>query len=109
LEHKARLLLLASDAGESTAQRLRRMGNDKLPVVTLPEDKTALGGALGFAGVAAVALCDLGFAAAVAEKLAAADAQYEGAFQVLSQRRDKAQRRKADTAKNGRKKQRKQS
>ena len=37
LDHKARLILIAADAGETTARRLKRLESDKLPVLTLPE------------------------------------------------------------------------
>ena len=101
--HKARLVLLAKDAGDTTAGRVRRLESDKLPVVQLPDTKTELGGAVGFAGVAVVTVTDLGFAAAVAGKLAAADKGFAPVAQALDQRQSKALRRKADVAKNGKK------
>lgn len=103
LDHKARLILVASDAGETTARRIQRLESDKLPVLTLPEGKGELGAAVGFADVAAVAVCELGFASAIAQKLAAQDAAYADAAQALKARQSKALRRKADTAKHGKK------
>ena len=46
LDHKARLLLIAADAGENTARQLKRLESDKLPVITLPESKGELGDCL---------------------------------------------------------------
>ena len=88
LDHKARLILIAADAGETTARRLKRLESDKLPVLTLPEKKSELGAAVGFVDVAAAAVCDLGFACAIAQKLAAED---EGC-------RDAAERLKATSS-----------
>ena len=102
-EHRARLILLASDAGETTARRVRALEREKLPVLTLPEGKGELGGAVGLGDLAAAAVCDLGFAAAIAGRLAQADGAYAPAAQVLSARQDKARRRKADTARQGKK------
>ena len=101
--HKARLILLAADAGDNTANRVRRLEGDKLPVVQLPDGKTELGGAVGFAGVAVVTVTDLGFAAAIIGKLAAVDEGCKAVAEELNARQSKALRRKADTAKNGKK------
>ena len=103
LDHKARLILIAADAGETTARRLKRLESDKLPVLTLPEKKSELGAAVGFADVAAAAVCDLGFACAIAQKLAAEDEGCRDAAERLKARQSKAVRRKADTARHGKK------
>ena len=103
LDHKARLILAAADAGETTVRRLRRLESDKVPVLTLPERKSELGAALGFTDVAAAAVCDLGFASAIAQKLAVEDESCRDAAERLKARQSKAVRRKADTAKHGRK------
>lgn len=101
--HKARLILLAADAGDNTANRVRRLEGDKLPVVQLPDNKAELGGAVGFAGVAVVTVTDLGFAAAITAKLAAVDEGCKAVAEELNARQSKALRRKADTMKNGKK------
>ena len=103
LDHKARLILIAADAGETTARRLKRLESDKLPVLTLPEKKGELGAAVGFVDVAAAAVCDLGFACAIAQKLAAEDEGCRDAAERLKARQSKAVRRKADTARHGKK------
>lgn len=109
LDHRARLLLLAADAGENTARQLKRLESDKLPVLTLPESKGELGETVGFETLAAAAVCDLGLAAALAGKLAQADPQWAPAAQALKARQDKALRRKADTARHGKKSARRRS
>ena len=103
LDHKARLILVAADAGETTARRLKRLESDKLPVLTLPEKKSELGAAVGFVDVAAAAVCDLGFACAIAQKLAAEDENGRDTAERLKARQSKAVRRKADTARHGKK------
>lgn len=102
-DHKARLVLLCADAGETTARRVRALEGEKLPVLTLPEGKAELGAALGLGELAAVAVCDLGFACAVAEKLAETEPSCGAVCQALRARQDKALRRKADTARHGKK------
>ncbi len=109
LDHKARLLILAADAGDNTAQRLKRLESDKLPVITLPETKAELGEAVGFEALAAAGVCDLGFAAALAEKLAGQHPQWAETAQALKTRQGKALRRKADTARHGKKSARRKS
>ena len=108
-DHKARLLILAADAGENTAQRLKRLESDKLPVITLPETKAELGEAVGFEALAAAGVCDLGFAAALVQKLAQQHPQWAETAQALSNRQGKALRRKADTARHGKKSARRKS
>ena len=103
LNHRARLILTAADAGENTLNHVRRLESEKLPVLGLPEGKAELGGALGYAGVAVVTLTDLGFASAAADKLAQADPAAEAARALLSQKQQKARRRRKDTRKNGKK------
>ncbi len=106
-EHRARLILLAADAGETTAVRTMRLDSEKLPVVTVAADGETLGAAVGFARVAAVAVCDLGLADAICRRLAEENPQAAQAAELLSQRQSKALRRKADTARHGRKSRRK--
>lgn len=102
-DHKARVLLLAADAGDNTALRIKRLESDRLPVLVLPDGKAALGAALGFTDVAVAAVCDLGFAASLAEKLAAQNEQAQPAAAALRARQAKAMRRKTDTKKHGKK------
>ena len=70
--HKARLVLLASDAAENTADRARRAaGSANVRCVPTPFSKTELGAALGRGSCAALALTDEGFAKALLQKLPA--------------------------------------
>ena len=109
LDHKARLILLANDAGDTTAQRVKRLESDKTPVLTLPEGKEEVGGIVGFAAVAVVTVTDLGFASALVEKLAAQNEGYQALAESMKQRKNKAVRRKADTAKYGKKSKRRKA
>ena len=69
--HKGYLLLLASDAADNTIRRaLHFCQAGKTICLTLPLTKQELGSGLGRASCAMLALTDVGFAAAVAEKLA---------------------------------------
>lgn len=93
--HKARLLLLASDAGERTcrhAESLSEEGN--CPLLTVPLTKEELGGALGRGSCAIVALTDIGLASAAAKKLGSVDPQIR---QRLEYKAGKALRRRRET------------
>lgn len=99
--HKARLLLLASDAGERTrrhAEALSQEGN--CPLLPVPFTKGELGGALGRGSCAILALTDVGLASAAAKKLEAADPAVrqrleDKAEKTLRRRRETRQRAKA--------------
>ena len=109
LDHKARLILIAADAGESGSNRMQRLESEKVPVLTVSDTKADLGGALGFANCAACAVTDLGLASAIVKKLAEEDPRAAEISAVLAARSAKAQRRKADTRKLGKKSKRKKS
>lgn len=93
---QARLILLAADAAENTARRARSfadLGECLLAVV--PATKRELGGAVGRAESAMVALTDVGFASAVTKKLAEADAERYGALsEKMELKAKRAQERK---------------
>ena len=72
--HKARVLLLASDAGERTRRHagdLSREGN--CPLLTAPLTRGELGGALGQGSCVLLAITDVGLASAAVKKLEAVD------------------------------------
>ena len=73
--HKAYLLLLASDAADNTIRRAHHFAQTGTNTIclTIPMTKEELGGCLGRASCAMLAVTDVGFAAALAEKLAHAD------------------------------------
>ena len=97
--HKARLILLASDAGEHTRRHGERLGEQgNCPALPLPLTKAELGGALGRGSCAILAFTDVGMAAAAAKKLAAADpALYGPAAQRLDYKAEKTLRRRRQT------------
>lgn len=74
---KARVVLLAQDAAASSVRRAMSFaqGGNCL-CLTLPADKDALGRALGRTSVAMCAVTDIGFADAIARKLAAIDPEH---------------------------------
>ena len=96
--HKARLILLSSDAAGNTLRHgegLGEMGN--CPVLTVPLTKAELGGAVGRGSCAILALTDVGFAAAVTKKLAQQDPErYGEAQQKLTHKAEKTLRRQKE-------------
>lgn len=94
-DKKARCVMTASDAGESTAKKAafyaERAG---VPLVVLPVDKQTLGAAIGKNGCAVCAVTDIGLAAAAVQKLAAQDAAYEAAAVLLQEKNARIQSRK---------------
>ena len=95
---QARLVLLASDAAPNTARRAAHFGQaGDVPWLSLPLTKAELGGLLGRGSCALLALTDAGFAAAVAEKLAARDPErYGPAAQQLREKADKVLQRQRE-------------
>ena len=93
---KARLILLASDAGEKTLRRGAHLAEEgNCLILTLPFSKTELGGALGRSSAAILALTDLGLANALAQKLAALDQErYGETAQRMELKLRRAQERK---------------
>ncbi len=70
----ARLILLASDAADNTARRAGHFAEAGACLCArIPADKDALGRAVGRTSCAMLAITDIGFAEAVAKKLAAID------------------------------------
>ena len=95
--HKAYLLLLASDAADNTIRRAHHFTQTGTNTICLsvPLTKEELGGALGRASCAMLAVTDVGLAAALAEKLAAADEKTFGpARDALSAKAAKAKKRR---------------
>ena len=94
--HKGYLLLLASDAADNTIRRaLHFCQAGKTICLTLPLTKQELGSGLGRASCAMLALTDVGFAAAVAEKLAQLDPEaYGPAWETLSNKAARVKKNK---------------
>ena len=96
----ARLILLASDAAENTARRAGHFADAGACLcVRVPADKDALGRAVGRTSCAMLAVTDIGFAEAVAKKLAAVDAEkYGETAQRLSVKAARAAERRREQA-----------
>ena len=96
--HKAKLILLASDAAENTIRRAKSLGEiGSCPCLVSPFSKPELGGAVGRASCAVIALTEVGFAASTAKKLAQADPeQYGEAAGRLDHKAEKTYRRQKE-------------
>ena len=91
-QHKARVVFLANDAGDTICRRAARMAETgNAPLVTLPWNKAELGSALGRSTCAIAALSDQGLASAVLARLAQNDESLAGLAQAMS---EKTQRQK---------------
>ena len=87
----ARLLLIASDAADNSYRRLRHFADAGACLYAkLPCTKDELGSALGRTSCAMAAVTDIGFATAIAEKLAGDDPERYG--EIVEKLRVKAQR-----------------
>lgn len=100
---KARLLLLASDAGENAAARVERTAEGRSAVLLrLPFTKTQLSQSLGAGDCAAAAVTDIGFAQALADRLAEEDAEsYSAAAGEIRAKREKIELRKKSKGSKG--------
>lgn len=75
----ARLILIASDAADNTRRRAKHFGDaGECICLEIPAAKEELGRALGRTSCAMAALTDIGFAEAVAKKLAESDEAHYG-------------------------------
>jgi len=94
----ARLLLLASDAADNTRRRVEHFAqNGACLWLRVPFTKDELGHAVGRTSCAIVALTDIGFASAVARRLADTDpAQYGQAAERLEVKARRASERRAE-------------
>lgn len=94
--HKGYLLLLASDAADNTIRRALHFCQAGNTIsLKLPLTKEELGNGVGRSSCAMLAITDVGFAAAVAEKLAQADPKaYGQAWEILSQKAARAKKRR---------------
>ena len=91
-QHKARVVFLASDAGDTICRRAGRMAEGgNAPLVVLPWSKAELGSALGRSTCALVAVTDQGLASAVLSRLAQSDESLKELAQAMS---EKTQRQK---------------
>lgn len=86
-----RLILVARDAADNSFRRVRRFADaGQCLWISVPYTKEELGAAVGRTACAMAAVTDIGFAEAIAQKLAAADPEKYG--QTAQQLQVKAQR-----------------
>lgn len=94
-DHKARCVLVAADAGESTAKKASfYAARVKVPCITLPHSKDELGAAIGKNGCAVCAVSDIGLAAAAIGKLAAQHPEYTEVAAQLNEKNTRIQSRR---------------
>ena len=100
---KAKLLILAGDASDNARKRAENLcAGRKLIKLELECTKAELARALGMSGCSMAAICDLGFAVALVKELCRIKpGEYDEIFERLTQRYDKARRRKAEKQRRG--------
>ncbi len=92
---KARLLLVAQDAGEHTVRRAASYCRTGKPVsIRAPYTKEELGNGLGCNACALCAMTDAPFAKAFLEALG--DSQYEAALRELTRQTERLQKRRQE-------------
>ena len=97
LSRKAQLVLTAKDASENTLRRTRRVcQSENVSLLSLPLTKAEMGSGLGWATCAVAAVTDLGFAATLLDKLAAADESTYGSVRDAIREREQRARRRRD-------------
>lgn len=91
----ARIVLIASDASERTRETFRFIAESaSVPSVCVGETRADLGNALGKRPCAVVAVCDMGFCAALVKKLAETNGEAKAILEQVSRRAAKIQARK---------------
>ncbi len=94
---KARVILTASDAGDSAVTRAQNASAAAhCPVAALPYDKESLGAALGKGPVSVAAVTDISFASAFIDKLSAEHEGYLDVKAALDLRNEKALERQRE-------------
>ncbi len=87
---KAVMVFVAADTGDTSARRGARMAESAgVPAVTLPYTKEELGDQMGRASCALLAVTDRGLAAAVLQKLALRDPQFQPLAEKLAARSER--------------------
>ena len=94
---KAKLLLVAKDAGDHTFRRARSfVSGSKCPYVCVPYTKDELGGGLGCNACALCAILDAPFAKAFLEDLPELAQQHEEILQELTRQTARVQKRRQE-------------
>ncbi len=102
-EGKGKLLILASDASDNARKRAENLcSGRKIIKLQLECTKAELAWALGMSACSMAAITDLGFAAAFAKELCRIrPGEFDEIYSLLTQRYDKARRRKAEKQRRG--------
>ena len=91
---KCRVIFLASDAGDATRRKVERH-DIRVPILTLPWDKAALGDAIGIKRECTVcAINDIGMANAIAGKLVYTGAANQRAAERVADKKARIDARK---------------
>ena len=91
---KAKLIATASDAGKNTLTRAENAA--RCPIAALPFTGEELGAALGKGAVSALAITDIHFAHAFAEKLSGERPGFEDIRAALAEKDEKAMERQEE-------------
>ena len=93
----ARLILVAADAAENSVRRVRHFADaGQCLWCRIAADKDALGRAVGRSSCAMLAVMDIGFAEAIAKKLAEGDERFAETAQRLSVKAQRAAERRRE-------------
>lgn len=93
----ARLILVASDAAENSVRRVRHFADaGQCLWCRIDADKDALGRAVGYSSCAMLAIMDIGFAEAIAKKLAEADERFAVTAEKLTVKAQRAAERRRE-------------
>ncbi len=93
----ARLILVAADAAENSVRRVRHFADaGQCLWCRIGADKDALGRAVGRSSCAMLAVMDVGFAEAIAKKLAEGDERYAVTAEKLSVKAQRAAERRRE-------------
>ena len=100
---KARVILVASDAAAGSVRRAMSFANTgSCLCLVIPAQKDELGRALGRTSCAMAAVTDVGFADAIARKLAALDPErFESAAERMAVKAQRARERQAEQLRHG--------
>jgi ribosomal protein L7Ae-like RNA K-turn-binding protein len=90
---KARAILIANDLGSVTQRKIQRH-EARVPILRLEADRETVGASVGVRGCGVCALSDIGFAAALAKKLAEQNEQNHAAAQRILEKQTRIAARK---------------
>jgi len=102
-QHKARVVFLAEDAGDTICRRAARMAESgNAPLVTLPWTKAEVGTQLGRASCALLALTDQGLASTVISRLAETDERLKELADAMNEKTTRQKLRREQKKQNTR-------